>query len=376
MSKKDSIHIQAGGDIGNISGVVSGDINGVVNLGQISRNVTNIINQLAQHSCESHINLRELLRQLQLLIETNTELYDEDKIEALEQIKILAQTTQETDQDASQKTARTAIKILQGTIVSLSESSTAYKETNRLLAEIKKEITNNQATDRTRTNNKPIDNKIKTILLLTANPKNTPALRLGEEARELQRGLERSSHRDYFNIQQRWAVTPTEIHRALLDIKPEIVHFSGHGMGEESIKPQLDEHLRSLDIDTNASQKPEGLIFENESGQSQLITSEALASLFKLFSKHITCIVLNACYSENQANAISQYIPYVIGMKRAVGDQAAIKFSTGFYDALLAGESVEFAYGLGCNAIQMAGINEQLTPILKKNRDLVQQLNQ
>ncbi|NES01160.1 MAG: TIR domain-containing protein, partial [Symploca sp. SIO1B1] len=49
-----------------------------------------------------------------------------------------------------------------------------------------------------------------------------------------------------------------------------------------------------------------------------------------------------------------------------IGDSAAIEFAVGFYDALGAGESVEFAYKLGCNAIRMAGISEYLTPVLKK----------
>ena len=53
-------------------------------------------------------------------------------------------------------------------------------------------------------------------------------------------------------------------------------------------------------------------------------------------------------------------------MNKAIGDQAAIKFATGFYSALSSGESVEFAYKLGYNVIQLDGIAEHLTPVLKK----------
>jgi hypothetical protein len=56
----------------------------------------------------------------------------------------------------------------------------------------------------------------------------------------------------------------------------------------------------------------------------------------------------------------------VVGMNRSIGDRAAIEFSIGFYDALLAGRPVDFAYKLGCSAIQMAGIPEHLTPVLKQ----------
>ena len=104
---------------------------------------------------------------------------------------------------------------------------------------------------------------------------------------------------------------------------------------------------------------------EDETENLQLVNTSALAQLFKLFSG-IECIILNACYSEAQATAIVEYVPCVVGMNKAIGDIAAIKFATGFYNALGAGESVEFAYKLGCSVIQLDGIPEHLTPVLLK----------
>ena len=75
-----------------------------------------------------------------------------------------------------------------------------------------------------------------------------------------------------------------------------------------------------------------GLAFENESGQVLQITGQSLARLFECCVSHVRCVVLNACYSEVQANAIVQHIDYVIGMNKAVGDEAAIRFAEGFYD--------------------------------------------
>jgi CHAT domain len=206
---------------------------------------------------------------------------------------------------------------------------------------------------------------IKTILVLAANPKGTDPLRIGEEMREIQTGLERSQHRDQFRIEQRWAVTPTDIRRALLDCQPQIVHFSGHGVGVETPgdSPQSARHLMFVSAKVSP---PEGLMFEDATGQPQLVSSEAIATLFSLFADQIECVVLNACYSATQADAIAQHIPYVVGMNRSIGDRAAIEFSIGFYDALLAGRPVDFAYKLGCSAIQMAGIPEHLTPVLKQ----------
>ncbi|MHC5716665.1 MAG: pentapeptide repeat-containing protein, partial [Nostoc sp.] len=192
----------------------------------------------------------------------------------------------------------------------------------------------------TETNN----SAVKTILILASNPKNTSHLRLDEEVRGIDSGLQRAKKRELFDIKQRWAVRVQDVYQSLLDFKPQIIHFSGHGAGEH------------------------GLVLEDDAGNLKLVNTEALAQLFSLFSSTIECVVLNACYSEVQAGAIAKHIPYVIGMNQEIGDKAAIKFATGFYNALGTGESVEFAYKLGCNVIQLDGIPEHLTPVLKKKQ--------
>jgi CHAT domain len=183
---------------------------------------------------------------------------------------------------------------------------------------------------------------VRKILILAANPKGTVQLRLDQEVRDIAEGLRRSQRRDQFVLEQQWAVRPRDIQRAMLDINPQIIHFSGHGRGAE------------------------GLVFEDEGGQAQVVSGEALAGLFKLFASQVECVVLNGCYSEAQAGAIAQHVPYVVGMSQAIGDRAALEFAVGFYDALGAGREVDFAYEMGCCAIRLAGIGEALTPVLKK----------
>ena len=212
---------------------------------------------------------------------------------------------------------------------------------------------------------KASDLPVKTILVLAANPKGTSPLRLGEEVREIQAGLDRSQYRDRFRIEQRWAVTPKDIRRALLDCNPQIVHFSGHGVGVSQSNEPLTAN-RNISLVAEGANEPEGLLFEDETGHSHLVSTDAIARLFSLFADEIECVLLNACYSATQAEVIAQYIPCVVGMKKAIGDRAAIKFSLGFYDGLLAGRPVAFAYKLGCNAIELEGIPEHLTPTLKQ----------
>ncbi|BAZ28379.1 hypothetical protein NIES4074_08110 [Cylindrospermum sp. NIES-4074] len=182
---------------------------------------------------------------------------------------------------------------------------------------------------------------MKKILILSANPINTSQLRLNEEVREIQAGLERAKNRDKFEIISKLAVRTDDLRRALLDYEPHIVHFCGHGAGEQ------------------------GLALENVLGEVQLVATESLARLFKLFRDNIECVLLNACYSDVQAEAIYQHIDCVVGMNRAIGDRAAIEFAVGFYDALGANRSYEDAFEFGCSAIDLESIPEFSTPVIR-----------
>jgi len=121
----------------------------------------------------------------------------------------------------------------------------------------------------------------------------------------------------------------------LLDHRPTYVHFCGHGEGRD------------------------GIVLEDN-----VAAGDALAGLFTLFSDSIRCVVLNACYSSFQAEAIAGHIDYVIGMGRSIRDSAARAFSLAFYDSIGAGESVEFSFALARNALQLEGIPDELTPVL------------
>ena len=178
------------------------------------------------------------------------------------------------------------------------------------------------------------------ILVLSANPRGTNRLRLDEEMREIGEGLKRATQRDRYTINTAPAVRYRDIRRAILDHRPQIVHFCGHGEGES------------------------GLVFEDQKGEIKLVGASALAGLFRLLAKEVECVVLNACYSMYQAQAIAKHIKYVVGMNKSIGDEAALEFAIGFYDGLGAGEGYQRAYEFGCSGIELAGIPEELTPKL------------
>ncbi|GAA6617152.1 CHASE2 domain-containing protein [Scytonema sp. NUACC26] len=189
------------------------------------------------------------------------------------------------------------------------------------------------------------DTRVKTILILAANPASTSRLRLDEEVREIEEGLRRANKREQFKLEQKWAVRQRDFYRAILDYQPQIVHFSGHGTGED------------------------GIVLENDIGQVELLSAAELGSMFKLFAlESVECVVLNACYSKTQAEEISRSVNYVIGTNRIIGDRCAVTLATAFYDALAAGKNIPFAFELGCS--RLVGLKEHQTPILLINQSI------
>jgi hypothetical protein len=187
---------------------------------------------------------------------------------------------------------------------------------------------------------------IRKVLILAANPLETARLRLDKETEEIRTTLQLSPNRDRFEIESRGALRPQDLQTHLYNLKPQILHFSGHGGGER------------------------GLAFEDENGMVKAVPSEALANTFKLFAKDLQCVVLNACYAVVQAEAICQHIPYAIGMNQAIGDEAARKFAEGFYRAIWDDRTIEEAFDSGVSAIALEGIPEELTPVLMKRSQL------
>lgn len=104
-----------------------------LNLGDISGTVTNTINELAASPEPDKPGIKELLTQLQAAIEADTNLPQEDKADALEQVKALAEAGKSPQEGAMQKAAKTAIKILKGTIASLPSATKLVEQCSNLL---------------------------------------------------------------------------------------------------------------------------------------------------------------------------------------------------------------------------------------------------
>lgn len=179
------------------------------------------------------------------------------------------------------------------------------------------------------------------VLFLGACPGDAGRIRLDLELREIERRIDYAQMRSRVALEQAWAVTTPELIQILLRHRPNIVHFSGHGSSDGSI------------------------ILENAQGEGYAVPKEALTDLFGLFrNRGLRVVVLNSCFSENQAMAIAQHIEFVVGISGAIKDESSRAFSAGFYAALAAGETVEMAMSLGRTQIALLGQPQTTAPRL------------
>ena len=197
------------------------------------------------------------------------------------------------------------------------------------------------ASRETRTEPHPIQSvgKVK-ILFLAANPAVSSPLQLDREARRIEEVLRGTRERDQLELITKWAVRADDLQQYLLEHQPHIVHFSGHGT-------ETDE-----------------LVLEDNNGKPRALRPAALVALFRALKDNIRVVVLNACFSQRQAEAITETIDCAIGMNKAIGDNAAIAFAAALYRALGYGRSLKTAFDLGNAALIAEGASAEAIPAM------------
>jgi len=166
------------------------------------------------------------------------------------------------------------------------------------------------------------------VLLVLSNPSNTKRLDLAREERAIRQAISLGKARESVAVETLNGATADDVRRALLSNAYHILHFSGHG-----------------DLDS--------LHFTNEIGKKADSPIEAIATIVKQHPS-IRCVILNACDS---TSAITQSIAeYTIGMDGVVYNEESIEFSKGFYDAIAAGRSIEYAIDEGKVSCESKGL--------------------
>jgi len=169
----------------------------------------------------------------------------------------------------------------------------------------------------------------KVILLMSASQDLNQPLRLDEERREIDLAITMAQAADRLEIRTADAVRMDDLQSALLRYRPAIAHFSGHGQA-------------------NA-----GIMVSDGFGGARPVPPRALSKLFGILKSGPRCVVLNACFTDQQAQAIAQYVPCVIGMHGRVADDTAIRFSAGFYHGIARACSIRESFELGCNRLDL-----------------------
>lgn len=161
------------------------------------------------------------------------------------------------------------------------------------------------------------------ILFLASNPEDTGKLQLEKEFINIHTKLQEASWE--YILKVHFSTTLDVLTKTFKQYRPSFIHFSGHGI--------------ESDEDANIAG---GLLVHDERGESQLIPTAALKYLFKKQSERfkIKLVVLNACYGWEQAEAISEYVPYVVGVSEQLSDEIALAFSRAFYLSLSASDSL------------------------------------
>jgi hypothetical protein len=135
------------------------------------------------------------------------------------------------------------------------------------------------------------------ILSLAANPRNTPTLALLVEADAITATLNQAKYGNHFEFVTELAVRVDQMQELLLQHRPHVVHLIGHGTGEGEI------------------------ILDSAAGELHAVIRDALAETFRLQRGDVRCVVINACYSQPQADAIARHVAGVVYTASARGSR-------------------------------------------------------
>jgi len=138
------------------------------------------------------------------------------------------------------------------------------------------------------------------------------------------------------------ALRVSDIRKLLLSHNPHILHMSGH------------------------SRKSEGLVLEDENGDVARIRCDQLVKLIlSSADAHLKLVFFSFCYSEACATAISEKVPYAIGVRDQIHAKSLLLFSEAFYEALASNRSVQGAFDNARESLKTLGLEGSEAMVLR-----------
>lgn len=165
-------------------------------------------------------------------------------------------------------------------------------------------------------------------------------LRLDREVREVQQTLRGARYRDLVDVRHRPAATAEDLIDALNDVRPHLVHFSGHGWTG-------------------------GIVFDNgdlDDPQEHPVEFDLLAEVLAATSTPPQVLVLNACETLHGADLLLPAVPVVIAMADSIDDTAAIVFARRFYAAIASAQPVGIALAQAQAAMRLTALEDADLP--------------
>jgi WD40 repeat protein len=214
------------------------------------------------------------------------------------------------------------------------------------------------------------------VLLFAASPQGTSPLDLPREFREIDEEVRLSKFRDRVELILVPGARPVDLLRKLNENQPQVVHFSSHGDPDHLVlesggdeaegRDPLGAGTRSVDQrDLKPIRPPPADPESTGPIAPQLLSKSALVNVLRSCDEgSLKLVVLNACHTRSQAEALTEVVDCVVSMKRAITDRAAIQFAASFYGALAFGRSVQKAFEQGVARLSAEGIGEVDTPEL------------
>jgi hypothetical protein len=182
------------------------------------------------------------------------------------------------------------------------------------------------------------------MLVLKANPLHAmqaqELLRIEREIREIKSAI--SENRRFFDLREEGSVRIQDFSHFLLRHRPVLLHFSGHADSGELV---FEKYAGGEELQAGTSHSIKS------GSEPDLIPFSTVAGILAEYQETLRCVVLNACETEDLAESICEQIDCAIGMRGAINDGLAIRFSELFYRALAYGESVGKAFCKARNEI-------------------------
>ena len=181
------------------------------------------------------------------------------------------------------------------------------------------------------------------LLLLASNDVESLDSRTADEIRAIDEVIQSAAHRDSFKRLPHPGLRASDITKFLLRHNPHILHISGH------------------------SRPTDGLVLEDDNGKIAKIKCADLVNLIlrSTDDARLKLVFFSFCYSEACATAISEKVPYAVGVSDKIPAESLLLFSHAFHEALASDKSVQRAFDNARESLKTKGLEGSDAMVLR-----------